>query len=130
MIVIVFQHDVDDLKRQNSHLEEQIRALERAKSLGNFASVEDILSESGLVSDATLFQNDVFCFSTSFQVLRAPESWSKPFFQTFFNLLCSFQSFFSDFTAEINKRCLKMNQKNVVLSTPQSWSTCKSWSTP
>ena len=46
---------MEDLKRQNSHLEEQIRALERAKSLGNFASVEDILSESGLVSDTSLF---------------------------------------------------------------------------
>ena len=54
----------------------------------------------------------------------------KPFFQPFFNLFCSFQSLFSDFTAEINKKRLKMNQKNVVLSTPQSWLTCKSWSTP
>jgi hypothetical protein len=43
------QHDVDDLKRQNNHLEAQIRALERAKSLGNFSSVADILNESGLV---------------------------------------------------------------------------------
>ncbi len=40
---------MDDLKRQNSHLEAQIRALERAKSLGNFSSVADILNESGLV---------------------------------------------------------------------------------
>ena len=50
------------------------------------------------------------CISTSFQVLRTPESWSKPFFQPFFNLICSFQSFFSDFTAEIKKH-LKMNKK-------------------
>ena len=41
---------MEDLKRQNSHLEAQIRALERAKSLGNFSSVADILSESGLVT--------------------------------------------------------------------------------
>ncbi len=46
---LTMQHDVDDLKRQNNHLEAQIRALERAKSLGNFSSVADILNESGLV---------------------------------------------------------------------------------
>lgn len=45
------QHDVDDLKRQNTHLEAQIRALERAKSLGNFSSVADILNESGLMDE-------------------------------------------------------------------------------
>ena len=28
-----------------------------------------------------------------------------------------------DFTAEINKKRLKMNKKHMVLSTPQSWST-------
>ncbi len=43
------QYDIDDLKRQNGHLEAQIRALERAKSSGNFSSVADILAESGLV---------------------------------------------------------------------------------
>ena len=53
----------------------------------------------------------------------------KTFFQPFFNLFCSFQSFFSDFTAEITKTS-KNEQKNVFLSTPQSWSTCKSWLTP
>ena len=44
----------------------------------------------------------VLCIWTSFRVLAAPESWSKHFFQPFFDLFCSFQSFFSDFTAEIN----------------------------
>ena len=44
----------------------------------------------------------LLCISTSFRVLLAPESWSKHFFQPFFNLICSSQSFFSDFTAEIN----------------------------
>ena len=53
----------------------------------------------------------VLCISTSFWVLHAPKSWSKHFFQPFFNLFCSFQSFFSDFTAEINKKHLKMNKK-------------------
>ena len=28
----------------------------------------------------------VLCISTSFRVLRAPKSWSKPFFQPFFNI--------------------------------------------
>ena len=35
----------------------------------------------------------------------------ETFFQPFFNLFCSFQSFFSDFMAEINKKRLKMNKK-------------------
>jgi Max protein len=30
------QQDIEDLKRQNSHLEKQIRTLERAKSSGNY----------------------------------------------------------------------------------------------
>ena len=49
--------------------------------------------------------------SPSLSVVRAPESWSKPFLQTFLNLFCSFQSFFSDFTAEITEKRLKMNKK-------------------
>ena len=32
-------------------------------------------------------------------------------FQPFFNLFCSFQSIFSDFTAEITKKRLKLNKK-------------------
>lgn len=31
--------DIDDLRKQNSHLENQIRALEKAKSSGNFSSI-------------------------------------------------------------------------------------------
>jgi hypothetical protein len=47
----VNQNDLEDLKRQNSHLESQIRALERAKNAGNFASASDILSDQGLLND-------------------------------------------------------------------------------
>ena len=35
----------------------------------------------------------------------------KKIFQPFVNLFCSFQSFFSDFTVEINKKHLKMKKK-------------------
>ena len=52
------------------------------------------------------------CISTSFWVLRAPKSWSNYFFSAVFNLFCSFQTFFSDFIDEINKKRLKMNKKN------------------
>ena len=45
--------DIDDLKRQNSHLEKQIRTLERAKSSGNYSSAADVLSENGLLEDAS-----------------------------------------------------------------------------
>ena len=64
----------------------------------------------------------LLCISTSFWVLRAPKSWSKHFFQPFFYFFCSIQTFFSDFTPEINKNVWKLT-KNVVLSTPQSWLT-------
>ncbi len=45
------QTDLEDIKRQNSHLEAQIRALERAKTTGNFQSAADILSDQGLLAD-------------------------------------------------------------------------------
>ena len=48
---------------------------------------------------------------TSFWVLRALKSWSKHFLQPFFNLFCSFYGFFSDFTAEINKKVWKWTKK-------------------
>merc|ERR1712110_799102 len=47
----VNQTDLDDLKRQNAHLEAQIRALERAKSAGNFSSAAEILNEQGLLNE-------------------------------------------------------------------------------
>jgi len=47
------QQDIEDLKRQNSHLEKQIRTLERAKSSGNYSSAADVLSENGLLEDAS-----------------------------------------------------------------------------
>eukprot|EP00096_Caligus_rogercresseyi_P005213 TRINITY_DN2025_c0_g1_i1.p1 TRINITY_DN2025_c0_g1~~TRINITY_DN2025_c0_g1_i1.p1 ORF type:complete len:230 (-),score=99.00 TRINITY_DN2025_c0_g1_i1:392-1081(-) len=41
--------DIDDLKRQNMHLEEQIRALERAKNMGGSLSSSDVvLANAGL----------------------------------------------------------------------------------
>lgn len=38
------QHDIDDLKRQNSILDSQIRSLEKAKNTGTFASQASSLS--------------------------------------------------------------------------------------
>ncbi|CAB4067615.1 MAX [Lepeophtheirus salmonis] len=40
--------DIDDLKRQNMHLEEQIRALERAKNMGHLATSDSVLANAGL----------------------------------------------------------------------------------
>ena len=65
---------MDDLKRQNTHLEAQIRALERAKSLGNFSSVADILNESGLVRTISTFSTKV---SSSFLESFAITEWSS-----------------------------------------------------
>ena len=66
----------------------------------------------GLNINARILMKDwVLCFSTSFWVLRARKSWSKHIFQLFFNLFCSFQSFFSDFTAEITKNVWKWTKK-------------------
>ena len=45
------QSDLEDLKRQNSHLEAQIRALERAKTTGNFSSSAEILTDNGLLGE-------------------------------------------------------------------------------
>ena len=56
----------------------------------------------------------VLCISTSFQVHAAPKSWLNYFYLAVFNLFCSFKTFFSDFTAEINKKCLKRKQKKVI----------------
>ena len=68
-----------------------------------------------------------------FNQLSGSAHWSKHFFLAVFNLYCSFQTFFSDFSAEINKKRLKKNKNNiffVFLLNPQSWLTCKSWSPP
>lgn len=53
------QNDLDDLKRQNSHLEAQIRALERAKTAGNFSSAADILSDQGLLEEGESLPTDL-----------------------------------------------------------------------
>jgi hypothetical protein len=65
------QYDIDDLKRQNGHLEAQIRALERAKSSGNFSSVADILAESGLVRSLCrwLFKCNKICIEKNVMML-------------------------------------------------------------
>jgi len=47
------QQDIEDLRRQNSHLEKQIRVLEGAKQSGNYSSAADILEENGLNDDAS-----------------------------------------------------------------------------
>ena len=46
------QTDLDDLKRQNNHLEAQIRALERAKQTNNFGkSAAALLNDQGLLAE-------------------------------------------------------------------------------
>ena len=53
----------------------------------------------------------VFCvFRPAFGCCNHPEA-GRNLFLPFFNLFCSFQSFFGDFTTEITKKCLKMNKK-------------------
>uniref|UniRef100_T1IYE9 Protein max n=1 Tax=Strigamia maritima TaxID=126957 RepID=T1IYE9_STRMM len=44
------QQDIDDLRRQNNHLETQIRSLEKAKTMGTFA-------QSSVVDTASLMTN-------------------------------------------------------------------------
>ena len=46
--------DIDNLKRQNLHMEAQIRALERAKNSGQYHSTTEILESSGLNYDVSL----------------------------------------------------------------------------
>ena len=50
-------------------------------------------------------------FQTAFGCCAHPKAGQNIFFQLFFNLFCSFQSFYSDFTAEITEKRLKMNKK-------------------
>lgn len=46
------QQDIDDLKRQNSLLESQIRTLEKAKATGNYAAESSEVSLVGSKSDS------------------------------------------------------------------------------
>ena len=69
------------------------------------------VNPSNLCKLKSIWWGRMLCILTSLWVLHPPKSWSKPFFQQFFNLFCYFQSFFSDFTAEITKKRLKMNKK-------------------
>ena len=64
-----------------------------------------------LVSFCISIKEYLLCILTSFRVLRATESWSNYFFSAVFKLFCSFFTFFSDFTYEINKKCPKINNK-------------------
>lgn len=50
------QQDIDDLKRQNSVLEAQIRSLERARASGNFAESSEALDN--IKSDISSCEND------------------------------------------------------------------------
>ena len=52
-------------------------------------------------------------FRTPFGCCAHPKAGWNIFFQPFFNLYCSFQSFFSDFTAEITKNVWKWTKKRV-----------------
>jgi len=45
------QDEIKELKNQNSQLEAQIRALEKAKATGNFVSAASILEPEGLVAE-------------------------------------------------------------------------------
>ena len=53
----------------------------------------------------------LLCILTNFWVLRAPKSWSKHFFQQFFNLFCSFQSFLQWCHGWNTKKALKWTKK-------------------
>jgi Max protein len=58
------QQDIDDLKRQNSILENQIRTLERARATGNYAAesseivLENIKDSSSEEGDDEFDNND------------------------------------------------------------------------
>ena len=54
----------------------------------------------------------VLCILTSYWVLPAPVSWSKHLLWPF-SIFFSFQTLFSDFSAEIKKKCLKIFEKTV-----------------
>ncbi|KFM68307.1 Protein max, partial [Stegodyphus mimosarum] len=47
------QQDIDDLKRQNKVLEDQIQSLERAKSTGNYAAAAAVLEATHLNNKAS-----------------------------------------------------------------------------
>jgi len=59
------EQDCEDLRRQNAHLERQIRALESAKASGNYSSAADILEENGLNDDASTLVSSQTSFVTS-----------------------------------------------------------------
>ena len=65
----------------------------------------------------------VLCILTSFQVLRAPESWLKFFFQPFSTFFLNFKCFLINFCL----KSLKRAQKNIstsfrVCASPEIWS--------
>merc|ERR1711890_84037 len=68
------QSDLEDLKRQNSHLEAQIRALEKAKTVGNFSSAKEILSDQELMAEGENLpsSNDLGSSPSSARSIVAP----------------------------------------------------------
>merc|ERR1711899_466244 len=68
------QTDLEDLKRQNSHLEVQIRALEKAKSVGNFSSAKEILNDQELMAEGENLpsSNDLGSSPSSARSIVAP----------------------------------------------------------
>ena len=65
---------------------------------------------------ATLLYNGLLCISTSFQVLRASESWLKHFLGLFSNFFVHFKHFSVIFLAEIKKKRFKTFEISSVLS--------------
>ena len=72
----------------------------------------------------------LLCISTSFHVLRAPESWWKIFFSAIFNLSSSLKKFSVHFHLKSLKKVLKCLKKLCFKLLYKSWFTKKSWSTP
>jgi len=68
------QTDLEDLKRQNNHLEAQIRALEKAKTVGNFSSAKEILSDQELMAEGENLpsSNDLGTSPSSARSIVAP----------------------------------------------------------
>merc|ERR1711970_270595 len=68
------QTDLEDLKRQNNHLEAQIRALEKAKTVGNFSSAKEILSDQELMAEGENLpsSNDLGSSPSSARSIVAP----------------------------------------------------------
>ena len=75
--------------------------------------VKKVFTKNALneISSPTLNNSPLLCISTSFQVLRAPESWSKYFFSAVFNLfffisnIFRLKSIFEQKQPKIGEKC-------------------------